>query len=211
MSYIHEIQNKIQRCSTYLHTDRGGEFYSANFQSEDDALGMVFEQDPAKSPQTNGIAKKSNQTLITKFQCLLAQSNVPIIFWDEAMKFSSRSLNWKSPFSTLSDLKSTIEPVLSLNKLILFGLNIFLYLGPEDYSDSGQFPDPQKGSLKEHIEGLPSITTNKPPSVHSSQVGAIPTSPSRNPIVTLTPTTPGPFSEPIKSTGIEHVDPPHEP
>ncbi|MBW0474966.1 hypothetical protein O181_014681 [Austropuccinia psidii MF-1] len=160
MSYIHEIQNKTQRCPGFLHTDPRGEFYSASFRSKAEALGMVFERGPANSPQTNGIAEQFNQTLLTKCQCLLAQSNVPIRFWDEALKLSSTlinllpscSLNWKSPVSILLDLKSNIEPVRILNSLIPFCLKAFvrrkpesrllppskqlLYLGPEDYSDS---------------------------------------------------------------------------
>ncbi|MBW0538403.1 hypothetical protein O181_078118 [Austropuccinia psidii MF-1] len=167
MSYVHKIQNKTQRCPGFLHTDQGGEFYSASFRSKAEALGMVFERGPANSPQTNGIAERFNQTLLTKCWCLLAQSNVPICFWDEAVKFSStlinllpsRSLNWKSPVSVLLDLKSNIGPVHSLNSLIPFGLKAFvhrqseskvlppskllLYLGPEDYSDASQFLDPQ--------------------------------------------------------------------
>ncbi|MBW0494954.1 hypothetical protein O181_034669 [Austropuccinia psidii MF-1] len=57
MSYIHKIHNKTQRCPGFLHTDHGGEFYSASFRSKAEALGMVFEQAPTNSPQTNGIAE----------------------------------------------------------------------------------------------------------------------------------------------------------
>ncbi|MBW0557805.1 hypothetical protein O181_097520 [Austropuccinia psidii MF-1] len=192
---------------------------------------MVFEVGPANSPQTNGIAEWFNQTLLTKFQFLLAQSNVPIKFWDEEVSFSSTlinilpsfCLNRKSPVSTLLDLKSTIEPVLSVNSLIPFGLNVFvcrqsdskllppskpfLYLGPEDYSDAG--------SLKKPIEGIPYTSVNSPSSVGSSQVVTIPTWPSRNLIPPLTPTipgdlsppTPGPLREPITATNIEHDNP----
>ncbi|MBW0519447.1 hypothetical protein O181_059162 [Austropuccinia psidii MF-1] len=128
---------------------------------------LIHDSGPANSPQTNGISEWFNQALLTKFRCLLAQSNVLINFWDEAVKYSSllinilpsRSLNWKSPVSTLLDHSSTIEPTRNLNKLIPFGLKAFvsrsmgskvllpskplLYLDPEDYSDAGHFLDPQ--------------------------------------------------------------------
>ncbi|MBW0509219.1 hypothetical protein O181_048934 [Austropuccinia psidii MF-1] len=98
-------------------------------------------------------------------------SNVPINFWDEAVKYSSllinilpsHSINWKSPVSTLLDHRSTIEPTRNLNQLIPFGLKVFvsrsmgskvlppfkplLYLGPEDYSDTGRLLDPQSHRL----------------------------------------------------------------
>ncbi|MBW0522888.1 hypothetical protein O181_062603 [Austropuccinia psidii MF-1] len=157
MSYIHEIQNKTQRCPGFLHTNRGGEFYSASLRSKAKALGMVFEQGPANSPQTNGIAERFNQTLLTK--CCL---------------------NWKSPVSVLLYLKSNIEPVRSLNSLIPFGLKAFvhrqsepkvlppskplLYLGPEDYSDASQFLDPQMGKVINNISSTtPTIPDDRSP------------------------------------------------
>ncbi|MBW0518841.1 hypothetical protein O181_058556 [Austropuccinia psidii MF-1] len=171
MSYIHAIQNKSQRCPGFLYTNQGGEFYSTSFRSKTKALGIVFERGPANSPQTNSIAERFNQTLLTKCWCLLAQSNVPIWFCDEAIKLSSTlinllpscSLNWKFPFSVLVNLKSNIEPVCNLNSLIPFGLKVFVrrqpeskvlppskplrYLGPEDYSDASRFLDPQTGKI----------------------------------------------------------------
>ncbi|MBW0483798.1 hypothetical protein O181_023513 [Austropuccinia psidii MF-1] len=233
MSYIHEIQNKIQRC-------------------------------PANSPQTNGIAERFNQTLLTKCRCLLAQSNVPIQFWDEAIKLSSnlinllpsRSLNWKSPVSVLSNLKSNIEPVRKLNSLIPFGLKAFvcrqpeskvlppskplLYLGPEDYSDASQFLDPQTGkviisldyttvpfkldystlgSLKKPVEGLPCTTTNNSFSTQPSQIAIIPSWPCKNNIPPTNPTitddwsppTPIPSSEPTITINSEPNKTPIEP
>ncbi|MBW0568505.1 hypothetical protein O181_108220 [Austropuccinia psidii MF-1] len=169
--FINEIKNKIHRWPAYLHTDQGGEFNSTQFRTAIEAMGIVLERGPANSPQTNGICKQFNQALLTKRRCLLAQSNVPISFWDDAIKYSSllinilpsRSLNWKSPVSTLLDHRSTIEPTLNLNQLIPFGLKVFvsrstgsnvlppskppLYLGPEDYSDTGCFLDPQSHRL----------------------------------------------------------------
>ncbi|MBW0526066.1 hypothetical protein O181_065781 [Austropuccinia psidii MF-1] len=125
-------------------------------------------------------------------------------------------LNWKSTVSTLSALKSNIEPVLSLNSLIPFGLKVFvsrqpeskvlppsktlLYVGPEDYSYSGQLLYPQTGkvigSVRKPIEGLPSMDINNPPLVQPAQVATIPLWPCRNTDTPLTPAFPDDGSPP---------------
>ncbi|MBW0483094.1 hypothetical protein O181_022809 [Austropuccinia psidii MF-1] len=224
-SYIHEIQNKIQRCPPYLNTDHEGEFYSANFRSEAEALVMVFEKGPANSPKTNNISKQLNQTQLTKLSTLFD------------LKYTIEqvlSLNSVIPFVLKVFLcKQSDSKLLPQSKP-------FLYLVLEDYSDASQFLDPQtgrvivsrdytattikfdyykSGSLKNPIEGLSCIITNNPPSVQSSQVVTIPTCPRRNPIAPLAPTipgdmsppAPGPSSEPIAATESKHVYPSHEP
>ncbi|MBW0478014.1 hypothetical protein O181_017729 [Austropuccinia psidii MF-1] len=163
---------------------------------------MVFEHGPANSPQTNGIAERFNQTLLT-------------------------NLNWKSPVSILLDLKCNIEPVCSLNSLIPFGLKAFvcrqpeskllppskklLYLGPEDYLDASQFLDPQTG--------LSCTTANNSSLVQASQVTIIPLWPCKNNITSTTPTipddrsppTPVPSSEPTTISNPEPNQNPLEP
>ncbi|MBW0531624.1 hypothetical protein O181_071339 [Austropuccinia psidii MF-1] len=144
LSFINEIKNKIHRWPAYLHSDQGVEFNSTQFCTAIETMGIVFEQGPANILQTNGIAERFNQALLTKRRCLLAQLSVPINCWDEAVKYSSllinnlpsRSLNWNSPVSTLLTHRSMGSKVLPPSKPLL-------YLGPEDYSDAGHFFDPQ--------------------------------------------------------------------
>ncbi|MBW0469743.1 hypothetical protein O181_009458 [Austropuccinia psidii MF-1] len=114
LSFINEMKNKIHRWPAYLQTDWGGEFNSTQFHTAIEAMGVVFKQGPVNSPQTNGIAEQFDQALLMECRCLIAQSNVPINSWDEAVKYSSLlinnlpscSLNWKSPVSTLLDHRS---------------------------------------------------------------------------------------------------------
>ncbi|MBW0529516.1 hypothetical protein O181_069231 [Austropuccinia psidii MF-1] len=128
-------------------------------------LGISFEQGPADSPQSNGIAERFNQSLLIKICCLLAQCTLPINFWDEAANHAStiinllpsRALNWKSPVSILKSHEMLIEPLRQINSLIPFGIKVFvhqqhkpkplppskplLYLGYEKYSDAMRFFD----------------------------------------------------------------------
>ncbi|KAI7961691.1 hypothetical protein MJO28_002180 [Puccinia striiformis f. sp. tritici] len=131
-----------------------------------------IEAGPANNPQTNGLAERFNQALLVKIRCLLAQSMVPINFWDKAARYAStlinilpsKSLNWSSPVSVLSELNSCIEPIRDIHKLIPFVPKVYvshrpplkisapskplLCLGYEDHSDAYRFFDP----LRRHVE-----------------------------------------------------------
>jgi transposase InsO family protein len=95
-------------------------------------LGIRIEAGPANSPQTNGLAKRFNQTLLVKIRCLLAQSSVPINYWDKAARYAltlinilpSKAHNWSSPVNVLLELNLCIEPVWDIVKLIPFGLKV---------------------------------------------------------------------------------------
>ncbi|PLW36380.1 hypothetical protein PCANC_16187 [Puccinia coronata f. sp. avenae] len=96
--------------------------------------GITVEAGPAESPQTNGLAERFNQTLLVKMRCLLAQSSVPINYWDEAAQYAStlinilpsKALNWSSPVNVLSELNLLIEPVRDINKMVPFGLKVYV-------------------------------------------------------------------------------------
>ncbi|MBW0523789.1 hypothetical protein O181_063504 [Austropuccinia psidii MF-1] len=131
-SFLNELKNKLNITPAYIHTDRGGEFDSNNFKQNLLARGICLERGPAHSPQTNGVAERFNQSLITKFRCLLAQSNIPITYWDKAVLHASlllnhlphRFLNTSSPNDVLLRVSSTIQPIRDLKTFLPFGINI---------------------------------------------------------------------------------------
>ena len=132
--HINEIVNKTGKCHTMIHTDQGGEFNSNAFCSALNPLGITVEAGPADSPQTNGLAKCFNQTLLVKMRCLLAQLLVPINYWDEAAKYASnlinilpsKALDSLLPVNVLSELNLLIEPVWDIKKMIPFGLKVYV-------------------------------------------------------------------------------------
>jgi transposase InsO family protein len=171
LSYVNEIINKTGKCPAIIHTNCGGEFSSKYFLSKLEQLGICIESGPANSPQTNRLAERFNQTLLVKIWCLLAQSLVPINYWDEAARYKStlinllpsKALNWSSPVNVLSELNLCIKPIRDVNKLIPFGLKVhvahrppskisaqskpLICLGYEDHLDALQFFD----STRRHI------------------------------------------------------------
>jgi transposase InsO family protein len=181
LSYLLEIVNKTGKSPALIHTDRGGEFNSNQFCNKLLELGSNIEVGPANSPQTNGLAERFNQTLFVKIRCSLAQSSVPINFWDEAAKYSSslinilpsKALKWSSPVSILSKLDMCIEPVRDVHRLIPFGLKVHVHhfppskispttrplicLGYENHSNALRFFDPSKRSIVISRDYKPSI------------------------------------------------------
>jgi transposase InsO family protein len=93
MTFVKEIQSHLHITPAILHTDRGGEFGFSVFKSFLSQHGILLEQGPANSPQTNGLDKQLNQTILVKIRCMLAQSLVPLNYWDEAAQFASTLIN----------------------------------------------------------------------------------------------------------------------
>ncbi|MBW0500630.1 hypothetical protein O181_040345 [Austropuccinia psidii MF-1] len=129
-SFLNELENKLNITPAFFHWDRGGEFGSVQFRSSLLKRGICFEQGPPDSPQTNGVAERFNRSLLSKIRCLLAQSNIPITYWDQAALHASlllnhtphKFLNLDTPSQILDKHTSLIEPKLNLQKLLPFGL-----------------------------------------------------------------------------------------
>ncbi|MBW0472360.1 hypothetical protein O181_012075 [Austropuccinia psidii MF-1] len=134
MSFLNELKNKLAITPGYIHTDRGGEFDFNLFRQQLLAQGISLEQGPPHSPQTNGVAERFNQTLLTKIRCLLGQSNIPISYWDEATRHASlllnllphRYLQMNSPNDLLLERTSTIQLVYNIKQLVPFVVKVVI-------------------------------------------------------------------------------------
>ncbi|MBW0574460.1 hypothetical protein O181_114175 [Austropuccinia psidii MF-1] len=133
-SYLGEIKNKLGIIPALLHSDRGGEFSSTVFINKLKSQGICTEQGPPNSPETNGVAERFNQSLLTKVRCLFSQSDIPMSYWDDAVNHASlllnylphKYLNMKSPMEILSINGINIEPTISLEIIIPFGMKVIV-------------------------------------------------------------------------------------
>ncbi|MBW0573243.1 hypothetical protein O181_112958 [Austropuccinia psidii MF-1] len=134
-AFINEVSNKVETVPAFIHTDRGGEFDSNSFRLFLHEKGISLERGPANSPQTNGIAERFNQTLLTKTRCLLAQSKIPIELWNKAAKHASllinhlphKALGMRKPYDLLEESEKTLSPKLDFKKLIPFGIKVMVH------------------------------------------------------------------------------------
>ncbi|MBW0543564.1 hypothetical protein O181_083279 [Austropuccinia psidii MF-1] len=132
ISYFNEIKNKLNITPAFLHSDHGGEFTSARLKDYFLKSGTSIEQGAPQSPQTNGVAERFNKTLLSKIQCLLCQSRIPITYWDEAARHASLLLNhsphcflkFATPSNKLKEHNMWLKPGLDYSKPIRFGYKV---------------------------------------------------------------------------------------
>ncbi|MBW0510596.1 hypothetical protein O181_050311 [Austropuccinia psidii MF-1] len=128
MCYFTEIKNKANITPASFHSDQGGKVSSTRLKDYFLKSGTSIYKGAPYSPQTNGVAERFNKTLLSKIQCLLCQSRIPITYWDEAEQHASlllnhtphHFLNFEPPFNKLKEQNLWIEPELNYLKLIPF-------------------------------------------------------------------------------------------
>lgn len=79
-----------------LHTDRGGEFTSQDFNQFCKENGIKRQLTAAYTPQQNGVAERKNRTIMNMVRCMLSEKKIPKGFWPEAVNWTVHVLN-RSP------------------------------------------------------------------------------------------------------------------
>lgn len=89
-----------------LHSDRGGEFLSADFSKLLDEDGTVRKLTAHDTPEYNGVAERGNRTVMEKVRAMLHDAALPKALWGEAAlhavylknRTPTRALDGKTPF-----------------------------------------------------------------------------------------------------------------
>ena len=92
-----------------LHSDRGGEYLSKEFDKHLAAAGTARRLTMHNTPQLNGIAKRLNRMLLERIRALGHVSGLPQKLWGEALRHATwlknqtatRTLDGKTPFEAL--------------------------------------------------------------------------------------------------------------
>lgn len=74
-------------------SDGGGEFINERFKTYFSNEGIAHHVAPPYTPQNNGLAERTNQTILSESRCLLNQSKLPKSFWEEAVKTAAEISN----------------------------------------------------------------------------------------------------------------------
>nr|AAX96807.1 retrotransposon protein, putative, Ty1-copia sub-class [Oryza sativa Japonica Group]ABA92798.1 retrotransposon protein, putative, Ty1-copia subclass [Oryza sativa Japonica Group] len=69
--YKAEVENQLDRKIKRLRSDRGGEFFSNEFDLFCEEHGIIHERTPPYSPESNGIAERKNRTLTDLVNAML--------------------------------------------------------------------------------------------------------------------------------------------
>ena len=91
--YKAEVENQLDRKIKRLRSDRGGEYFSNEFDAFCVEHGIIHERTPPYSPQSNGVAERKNRTLTDLVNAMLDTSGLSKAWWGEAILTACHVLN----------------------------------------------------------------------------------------------------------------------
>jgi transposase InsO family protein len=107
------VENKLSTKIKALRTYRGREYLSEQFKIFCDEKGIARQLTIHYTPQQNGVAERRNRTLFDMVRSMMAQANLPIFFWGDALLTAAYILNRvpsKFVSSTPYKLWNDVEP-----------------------------------------------------------------------------------------------------
>ena len=83
--YKAEVENQKGRKIKCLRSDRGGEYFSHEFDIFCEEHGVVHQRTAPYTPQQNGLAERKNRTLTEMINSMMINANTPKYLWGEAL------------------------------------------------------------------------------------------------------------------------------
>ncbi|KAL2531862.1 Uncharacterized protein Adt_05213 [Abeliophyllum distichum] len=87
------IENITGKKIKFLRTDNGLEFGNSEFDKMCVENGITGHKTVPYTPQQNGVAERMNRTLLDKVRGMMISSNVPKLFWGEAVMTACYLIN----------------------------------------------------------------------------------------------------------------------
>ena len=137
-TFMNLVENQLDKRIKALRTDRGREYLSDEFKALCDEKGIEHQLSIPRTPQQNGVAERRNRTLLDMVRSMMAQANLPISFWGDALQTAAYVLNRvpsKSVTSTPYELWTGRKPDLSL--LRPWGCTAFVHDTSSKYGKLG--------------------------------------------------------------------------
>jgi transposase InsO family protein len=79
--YKAEVENQLDRKIKRVRSDRGGEYFSNEFNLFCEEQGIIHERTPPYSPQSNGVAERKNRTLTDLVNAMLDTAGLSKAWW----------------------------------------------------------------------------------------------------------------------------------
>ena len=93
IQYINEMENQLNRKIKVLKTDRGREYLSEQFAKLCNDKSTLRQLTTPRTPQQNGVAEQRNRILLEMVRSMMAQANIPIQYWGDALMTAAYILN----------------------------------------------------------------------------------------------------------------------
>ena len=114
--YKAKVENQLERKIKRVRSDRGGEYFSNEFNLFCEEHGIIHERTPPYSPESNGVVERKNRTLTEMVNAMLETAGLPWEWWDEAMLTACHTLNRvpiknkeKTPFKEWENKRLTLS------------------------------------------------------------------------------------------------------
>uniref|UniRef100_A0A2N9FZX9 Integrase catalytic domain-containing protein n=1 Tax=Fagus sylvatica TaxID=28930 RepID=A0A2N9FZX9_FAGSY len=91
--FVAEVENQHEKSLKALRTDRGREYLSDQFKDLCEEKGIRRQLTIPNTPQQNGVTERRNRTLLDMVRSMMAQANLPISFWGDALLTAAYILN----------------------------------------------------------------------------------------------------------------------
>jgi hypothetical protein len=91
--YKAEVKNQLEKKIKRFRSDRGGEYFSNDFNLFCVEHGIIHKRTPPYSPQSNGVAERKNRTLIDLVNSVLDTAVLSKAWWEEALLTLCHVLN----------------------------------------------------------------------------------------------------------------------
>lgn len=163
--FVLEVETKLDRRVKTLRTDRGREYLLDMFKSFCEEKGIDRHLMIPYTPQQNGVVERRNHTLLDMVRSMMAQANLPISFWGDALLSATYILNRvpsKSVLTTPYELWNGRKPL--LDHLRPWGSAGYVHNPTHRYGKLGpratkmvfiRYPEHSKGYVmyREHLSG----------------------------------------------------------
>jgi transposase InsO family protein len=91
--YKAEVENQLKKKIKRLRSDRGGEYFSKEFDLFCEEHGIIHERMPPFSPQSNWVAERKNRTQTDLVNAMLDTAGLSKEWWGEAILTACHVLN----------------------------------------------------------------------------------------------------------------------
>ena len=91
--YKVEVENKLSKQIKVLRSNRGGEYFSSEFNSFCEEYDVIHECTVPYTPQHNGIVKRKNRTFLEMVNAMLLHAKLNFNMWGEALLTVCHILN----------------------------------------------------------------------------------------------------------------------
>ena len=87
------VENQKERKIKAIRSDRGGEYFSIEFDNFCEEPGIIHQKSAPFTPQQNGLPERKNRTLVDMVNAMIFYARLPYNLWGEALLYACHILN----------------------------------------------------------------------------------------------------------------------